>query len=303
MASIQMEKAADSFERMRAQSAQSGEPSLAEQRAAYEAVPQRFPTPDDIRVETISMNGVPAERLTGSWVTRQGAILYLHGGGYTVCSPRTHRELAGRIGRAAGIAVYVPDYRLAPEHPFPAALEDARTCYGFIMQQGVAADALAVAGDSAGGGLTAALLLSLRDDRQPLPACACLLSPWTDLAVTGQSIETKVEDDPIITPAGIRQFAAYYAGSHDVRDPAISPLYGDFTGLPPLLIQVGSREMLLEDSIRLAERAKAAGVKVTLEIENGAIHVWQSLPHVPEAISATDRISKFISQQCQAPGA
>lgn len=275
------------------------EAPIADQRAAYEQIALKHPAPADIRVNQISMGSVSGELLTGESTTRPGALLYLHGGGYTACSPRTHRELAGRIGRATRVRVYVPDYRLAPEHPFPAALDDARAAYDFMREQsGLSHQALAVAGDSAGGGLALALLLSLRDEGAALPACACLMSPWTDLAVTGASIGTMAHEDPVCAVDHIRATAGLYAGKHDVRNPAVSPLYGDFTGLPPLLIQVGTRELILDDSTRVAERARAAGVDVTLEVEEGAIHVWQALSHVPEALAATDRVSSFIRHHC-----
>jgi monoterpene epsilon-lactone hydrolase len=293
MSSQQMLKAIEGFRRRRERMGDQG--SIVDQREAYEAVARAHPAPADIEVETVSMNGVPADLLSGAWIQQGGAILYLHGGGYTACSPRTHRELAGRIGRAAGMKTYVPDYRLAPEHPFPAAVDDAHAAYRFMLEDAsLEPRRIAVAGDSAGGGLAMALLLSLLDAKHPLPGCVCLMSPWTDLTLSGASAHSNADIDPVCTLAESQTFAEFYIGSSNPRDPLISPLFGFFNGMPPTLIQVGSEEILLDDSTRLADRLRAAGVDVSLEMEAGAVHVWQTLPQVPEAIEATDRIASFI---------
>jgi acetyl esterase/lipase len=176
-------------------------------------------------------------------------VLYLHGGGYIMGSPRTHRELAARIAREAAARVLLLDYRLAPEHPFPAAVDDATAAYRWLRGRGLDARSIAVAGDSAGGGLTLATLLALRDAGESLPACAVCLSPWTDLEATGASAQPGGADDPMVGLAGLHDSGRLYAGER-TRDPLASPLHGDFTGLPPRLLQVGTRELLLDDSTR-----------------------------------------------------
>jgi acetyl esterase/lipase len=222
-------------------------------------------------------------------------LLYLHGGGYVMGSPRTHRELATRIACEAAARVLLLDYRLAPEHPFPAALEDATAAYRWLRGRGVDARSIAVAGDSAGGGLTLATLMALRDAGESLPACAVCLSPWTDLEGTGAAAQPGGADDPMVSMSGLRDSGRLYAGER-TRDPLASPVYGDFTGLPPLLLQVGTRELLLDDSTRVAERARGAGVVVRLEVEEGAFHVWQATADLPESIDALTRIGAFVRE-------
>jgi monoterpene epsilon-lactone hydrolase len=220
-------------------------------------------------------------------------VLYLHGGGYVMGSRNTHRELATRISREAAARVLLLEYRLAPEHPYPAAVEDATAAYRWLLAQGVQPESMAIAGDSAGGGLTLATLLALRDAGDRLPACAVCLSPWTDLEGTGTSAGPGGADDPMIGVEGLRDSGELYAGERK-REPLASPVHADFTGLPPLLLQVGTRELLLDDSTRVAEKARAAGVKVTLEIEEGAYHVWQAMPDLPESVDALGRIGVFV---------
>jgi len=211
-------------------------------------------------------------------------------------SRSTHRELAARIARDAAARVLLLEYRLAPEHPFPAAVDDATAAYRWLRKQGIAASSIAIAGDSAGGGLTLATLLALRDAGDALPACAVCLSPWTDLEGTGASAQPGGADDPMVTVAALRDMGRTYAGDA-LRNPLAAPLYGSFKGLPPLLVQVGTREILLDDSTRVADKARAAGVTVRLEIEEGAPHVWQAMPHVPEAIEAVKRIGAFVRER------
>jgi acetyl esterase/lipase len=226
-------------------------------------------------------------------------VLYLHGGGYVMGSRRTHRELAARIARDAAARVLVLEYRLAPEHPFPAAVEDATAAYRWLRKQGIAASSIAIAGDSAGGGLTLATLLALRDAGDALPACAVCLSPWTDLEGSGASAQPGGVDDPMIPVAALRDMGKLYAAS-DLRNPLAAPLHGNYKGLPPLLIQVGTREILLDDSTRVADKARAAGVTVRLEIEEGAPHVWQATPGLPEAVDAVKRIGAFVRERIPA---
>jgi acetyl esterase/lipase len=224
-------------------------------------------------------------------------VLYLHGGGYAAGSCRTHRALAGRLALASQSPVLVLGYRLAPEHPFPAALEDATSAVRWLVDQGISPDRLALAGDSAGGGLALATTIALRDEGVPLPAALVCFSPWTDLALTGESFLTRAKVDPLISREGCLFYVAAYVGGRDPRLPLISPLYADLRGLPPLLVQVGDYEVLRSDSVRLAESAREAGVDVTLEVAAGMWHVWQVMAGLmPEAQQALDRAGAFLNQ-------
>ncbi|MEE2662562.1 MAG: alpha/beta hydrolase [Myxococcota bacterium] len=268
-------------------------PSVEESRAGMEAMTAGFAVPDDVSVEKVDAGGVPS-----AWVAAPGArddvaVLYLHGGGYMMGSVKTHTELASRVSRASAARVLVIDYRLAPENPFPAAVEDAVASYRWLGEQGFARERIVIAGDSAGGGLTLATLAALSEASEPLPAAAVCLSPFADLEGTGQSYQTA--DDPLITAEAVHGMAAAYLQGQDMRQPTASPLYADYSGFPPLLIQVGTRELLLDDSTRVAQRARDAGVDVTLEEGEGLIHVWQLLgPNVPESVEAVDRIGAFV---------
>lgn len=265
--------------------------TLPQRRAAFEANAQPFVDAADVEVETTVLSGVACERLNGH--AGGGTLLYLHGGGYCLGSPRTHRELAGRLARSADRVCVSPDYRLAPEHPFPAGLEDAFAVYQTICETEGKAPVLA--GDSAGGGLALALMLRLRDDGRPMPPRAAVLSPWTDLALSGASIRERAERDPSINEAALSSFADAYAPAGERRRPLVSPLYGDLSGLPPLWIEVGSEEVLFDDAVGLHERALAAGIKSTLIVGEGMFHVWQAVPGAPEALEASDRIGSFLS--------
>jgi len=267
--------------------------SVEESRAGFEQLAQMFPLAADVRHEPVDAGGVPAEWVSVPESRADRVILYLHGGGYVIGSPSTHRELASRIARATRARALVLDYRLAPEHPFPAAVEDALAAYRWLLGTGVAPASISVAGDSAGGGLTLATLLALRDRKQPLPACGVCMSPWTDLEGTGRSAQPGGADDPLLKLEGLREMGLHYAKA-SLRDPLAAPLHADYRGLPPLLIQVGTRELLLDDSTRVAGKAKAAGVDVTLEPWDGLIHVWQLFgPNMPEAVQAVERIGEF----------
>lgn len=234
------------------------------------------------------------------WVTVAGAlagrtVLYLHGGGYVSGSPHSHRPVIDEIAWAAHAHVLAPHYRLAPEHPYPAALVDAWTSYWWLLKQGVPAGQIVVAGDSAGGGLTIALLLALRDAGAPLPAGAVGLSPWLDLAMTGGSIRANAASD-YLNENILNASARMYLAGGDARDPLASPLYADLHGLPPLLIQVGTAEMLLDDSRRFAKRARAAGSAVLLEEWPGMVHVWHFTHRVePRARQAIEHIGWFVA--------
>ena len=250
--------------------------------------------PDDAEIVPETVAGVPAE-----WMSRRGfddgrVILYLHGGGYVIGSPRTHRDLVLRIARHCRARALVIDYRLAPEHPHPAALDDALGAYRRLLESGVDPSRIAVMGDSAGGGLTLALLLALRDAGDPLPACAACLSPWTDLTASGSSMKTHRRKDPLLDPESIAHYARLYAPESELDRPYVSPLFGDFRGLPPLLIHVGGAEVLLDDSRRVAGKAAAAGVVVEFKEWPRMIHVFQALAYLlPEARQAIREIGAF----------
>jgi acetyl esterase/lipase len=239
----------------------------------------------------------------GEWVEVPGVpadapvMLYLHGGGYVVCSPRTHRPITAFFARA-GFRVFCPDYRMAPEHPFPAAVDDALAAYEGLLSRGVRPGMIVVAGDSAGGGLTLALLVALRDRRRPLPAAAALLSPWTDLALTGETIRTNARRDAYINGPAAAKTAALYVGSADPCNPLVSPLYGDLHGLPPIIIHVGEREVLRDDSTRLAERIRAAGCEVVISIWPVVPHVWQIFNRiVPEGRQSLAQMAEFLQKR------
>ncbi len=270
-------------------------PNLAAVRAAMGGGNRPLPTPAGVSFQETVVGGVP-----GEWAIAEGTgpnaptLLYLHGGGYFACSPRTHRPITASFARA-GFAVFVPDYRLAPENPFPAALQDAEAVWDALRQDGRPASRMALAGDSAGGGLALALLLKLRDTRKTPPAAACLFSPWTDLAGTGATVTTNQRRDALLWGPGLLTGAAFYVGTADPRTPYISPHYGNFQGLPPLLIHAGAREILLDDARRLAVSATSAGVRVDLRIWPVVPHVWQlAQSFVPEARESLTLAGAFL---------
>lgn len=269
--------------------------TIEERRAQYDRAERVFPTPPDVKVETIAAPARPAEWLTPPGARTDAVVLYLHGGGYVIGSPRSHRHLAAAIARAAGTRALVLDYRLAPEHPFPAALEDAVAAYQWLLAQGIAPQRVVVAGDSAGGGLTVATLLALRDRGLPRPAGSVCISPWVDLTNSAESYVTKAPVDPIARRDVIEEMAQAYVGGGDRQAPLVSPLYADLRDLPPLLVQVGSDEVLLDDARGLGRRAKAAGVDITVEEWPAMIHVWHwFLPMLDEAERAIDVIGGFV---------
>lgn len=270
-----------------------------ERRRGFEALATAlFPVAADIRVEPTSAGGVPAEWVEAPEIDRHRVLLYLHGGGYTSGSPATHRDLAGRLSRAAGVRVLNVDYRLAPEHPHPAAVEDATAAYRWLLDRGVDAAGAAVAGDSAGGGLTLATLVALRDEGAPLPAAAVGISPWVDLEGVGASMDTKADADPMVQREGLLEMARAYLGPHPPRTPLAAPLHADLRGLPPLLLHVGTAETLLDDAVRFAERAREAGVDVTLEAWDDMIHVWHIFaPMLPEGQQAIERVGAFLRKR------
>lgn len=259
-------------------------------RATLGAMKHKVPAGVVATPETVG--GLAGERLRPVSGATSGTVLYLHGGGYFACSPQTHRPVTGGLARR-GFDVFAPDYRLAPEHPFPAAIEDAVAAYRGLLASGIPADRIAVAGDSAGGGLALATLLSLREAGDPLPAAALLLSPWTDLAGTGETLRTNGKRDAMFTGEGMERAAAPYLAGADPRNPLASPLYAALSGLPPMLIHAGSYEILLDDSRRLVDRARAAGTEVMLQTWPVVPHVWQLFP-MPEAAQSLDAASAFL---------
>jgi epsilon-lactone hydrolase len=234
-----------------------------------------WPVADDVQLTAADVNGVPGECsiVPGSDPSR--VLMFFHGGGYCSGSIKSHRRLVTEAGRAARMRTVAVAYRLAPEDPFPAAYDDALTAWRFLRDQGIAAAHIAIGGDSAGAGLTLSLISRLRDGHEELPACAWLISPWTDLTMSGSTLVTKAAADPLIHKEYLNELAgAYLPAGMDRRDPRVSPLYADFKNFPPMLIQIGSNETLLDDATRLAARAGAADVAVTLEVWPHMIHAW-----------------------------
>jgi epsilon-lactone hydrolase len=273
----------------------SEKPTLERVRSGMEKVAERVA--GDVTCEPVDLAGVKAE-----WIVPPGAaervILYLHGGGYVMGSINTHRAMVARIARAAQARALALDYSLAPEHPFPAAVDDTTASYRWLLQQGYRSNQLVLAGDSAGGGLALAALIALRDTNAPLPACVVAISPWTDMEGTGESMKTKADKDPMVAGnVGLLNMAKLYLAGADPKNPLASPLYADYRGLPPMLIHVGETETLLDDSTRVAERAKSAGVKVDLEVWDEMIHVWHVFAKLlPEGQQAIDRIGRYVME-------
>jgi monoterpene epsilon-lactone hydrolase len=270
-------------------------PTVQQMRAGFEQMASALPVAPDVNCEPVKAGGVAAEWVTAPGADPGRAILYLHGGGYVIGSLNTHRAFAGMLSRAAQARVLVIDYRLAPEHPHPAAVEDAVSAYRWMLSSGLQPARIAVGGDSAGGGLAVATLVAIRDAGMTMPAAGVCLSPWVDLEALGASMTTKADVDPIVQKPALLQMAAMYLGGKDPRTPLAAPLYADLSGLPPMLIQVGTSETLLDDAARLADRARKAGVNVTYEPWDGMIHVWQIFaPILEEGAQAIDRIGEFV---------
>ena len=271
---------------------------ISDSRAALDQMSGLVQLPKDAKLENIDVGGIPATWVSTPEVVKDKVILYLHGGGYIQGSITSHQDLAQRISRVSKAKVLILDYRLAPEHPFPAALEDSTRAYRWLVDtEGYLPQNIVIAGDSAGGGLTVATLVKLRDERMALPAAAVCISPWTDLALTGESIKEKVHEDPFVTPDNIMFSASMYLGKTDPKNPYVSPLYANLKDLPPLCIQVGTAEILLDDAIRLATRAKEAGVEVQLDVWEDMIHVFQAFAVLaPESQEGIEKIGEFIKK-------
>jgi acetyl esterase/lipase len=262
------------------------------------------PLPDDVRTRTTELGGVPAvEVRAGAAVPTSGTVLYFHGGAYAIGSAAASVGLVSEIAQRTAATALTVDYRLAPEHPFPAAVDDALAAYRALLDRGVPAGSVAVTGESAGGGLALALLLAIRDAGLPQPSSATVLSPWTDLTQSGGTMEARAGADPALTRRALETRAADYLAGADPRTPLASPLHADLRGLPPLLIQAGGREILLDDALRLAARAARADVPVTLQTFPGAPHVFQGFAAVvDEAAQALDHVAAFINSHVQPEG-
>lgn len=253
------------------------------------------PTASGVRVEKNSIAGLHAEWLTPAECDAGKLLLYLHGGGYVVGNCNMHRQLVSHIARAAAVRAVLPEYRLAPEHKYPAAVEDATRVYRALLEQGYAADDIVIAGDSAGGGLTMATLLSLRDAKVAMPAAAILLSPFLDVTGSGETMLTRAAQDPWFRPQDLPVIADYYCEPDQQRDPLVSPVFADMSGLPPLLVQVGDDEILLSDAERLHDQITAAGGDIQLTVWPEMWHVFQMfVGKIPEAGKAIDAIGRYV---------
>jgi acetyl esterase/lipase len=296
MASEQLKKVLEIIKSQPVGGGGGGKPSVEKMRSGMEKVAERVAS--DVKCESVEAGGVKAEWIVPPNAADDRVILYLHGGGYVMGSINTHRAMVARIARASQARALALDYRLAPEHPFPAALDDTTAAYRWLLAQGYKPNKIVISGDSAGGGLVLAALVALRDANVSLPACAVPISPWTDMEGTGASMKTNASKDPMI-PAGnnggLFNMAKAYVGGADPKNPLASPLHADYRGLPPLLIQVGETETLLDDSTRVADKAKSAGVKVELEVWDDMIHVWHVFAKLlPEGQQAIDRIGRYV---------
>jgi monoterpene epsilon-lactone hydrolase len=295
MPSQAMQHVIDAIRDRQQASAGQAPPTLEERRAAFTPGDRLHPVPADVLVTQVNAGGVPAHWLAAPGADTGRVLLFLHGGGFEFGSVRSDGELAARLGRASGMRVLFPEYRLAPEHPFPAAIDDVLAVWRWLRTaQALGARSIAVAGDSAGGGLAVALLVATRDAGEPLPAAAVLMSPTVDLTSSGASMTERADQDPISTPAMLRQFASDYLAGADPKTPLASPLFASPAGLPPLLVLVGTADLLLSDSERLATAAAEAGVEVNLEIGQGLPHVYPIMLGTPEAAEATEQIGKFL---------
>lgn len=266
-----------------------------EQRKRYVKLGAMMPMPYGVEVAVVEVGGVVAERHEPSGCDRGAAVVYLHGGGYCTGSPASHRPMCARLAAALGCSVWVVDYRLAPEHPFPAALDDACAAVRGLYAEGVEPARLAVAGDSAGGGLAAVTSVGLRDAGDPVPAAEVLISPWTNLLGGSGSFASRADLDPFVFPESLAEMASWYLAGHDPTDPRVSPVNADLTGLPPTLIHVGDHERLLDDATSMAAHLSEARVDVTLEVWPEMVHVWHFFAgRVPEADDAVAGIAKWL---------
>jgi acetyl esterase/lipase len=275
---------------------------VAEQRAIFEEMMAAVPVPPDVTTSTGRLGGIPVVNVEVADADSEFVILYLHGGAYAIGTAAASVGLASELARRAGTRLVTVDYRLAPEHPYPAAIEDAVAAYRGLLDSGVSSSAIAVAGESAGAGLATAALVALKHAGLAQPTAAALMSPWADLTLSGNSISAKAAVDPALTPEGLARRAADYLPDGDSASGLVSPIFADLTGLPPLLIQAGSHEILLDDATRLAARAAAADVAVTLEITPGVPHVFQGFAAMlDEGDAALTSAGEFLRAHLTAP--
>ncbi len=264
-------------------------------RARFEKLAARARMPRDVEITPVDFGGVKGERVSASGSSAGRAILWLHGGAYVMCSPVTHRGMTQMAARRARATVYVPDYRLAPEHPHPAAFEDVLAAWNFLTATHDP-ERIAVMGDSAGGGLAAQLVVALRDAGRPMPGALALLSPWLDLSGSGPTMWERAERDPWLPAEHMHIAAEAYAGDFSVDDPAVSPLFADLHGLPPTLVHVGTDEIIHDDGVRFVRKARESGVDASVGIWQGMFHVFQAFP-LPESKRAWREIGGFIQRQ------
>ena len=274
--------------------------SLEEERAGLDEGGARFKVPEDVTMQPVNVDGVEGEFLIAPGASDNKVVLYLHGGGYVIGSIKSHRYLMQNISRHSGAKVLGINYRLAPENPYPGALEDATKAYRWLLAQGYEAKNIAIGGDSAGGGLTLATLVNLRDNNDPLPAAGVLISPWADMTGEADSVTSRAESDPMVKPDGLFTLGAHYLNGTDPKNPQVSPVFSEMNGLPPLCIHVGGREILYDDAITVADNARAAGVEVELLCEPELFHVWHAFaPMLEEAQQAVEKIGAFLKKQFQ----
>jgi len=292
MASPQLQQAIDMFKQMGQAMAEAKDIN------AMRAVMIEAPAPAGVTCTPVEAGGVSAEWSVADGAAEDKVILYVHGGGYVMGSAGSHRDVTGRLSKASGARVLSLNYRLAPEHPFPAPVDDAVAAYRWLLAQGISSSNVAIAGDSAGGGLAFATLLALRDAGDPVPAAGVGISPWVDMEGTGESMTTRAAVDPIVQKEGLLGMAKLYLGDADPKNPLAAPLHANLAGLPPLLIHVGDAETLLNDATRITERARKAGVDVTLKIWDEMPHVWPMLaPILPEGQQAIEEIGAFFKER------
>ncbi|WLR51922.1 alpha/beta hydrolase [Bacillus tianshenii] len=273
--------------------------TLAEKRQGMDEMAQQFfSIGNDVRIETTSISGVPCEWVIPAEHNDNQTIIYFHGGGYSRGSIASHRHLAADLARTSKSKALVVGYRLAPEHPYPAPVEDALSVYKELLATGMKPEHLTFAGDSAGGNLVLVTMLALKDDQLPLPKAAVLMSPWTDLKKSGESYQTRAQADPWLTDESVEGFAHDYAGAHDRGHYLLSPLYGDLTGLPPMLIHVGKDEILLDDSLQFVEKAKQAGVEAEVKVWEDMFHIFTFFGQVmPEGHQSAKELGEFLKKQ------
>jgi acetyl esterase/lipase len=297
MASPQLEQVFSQYKAFAQGAGQAKSPQ--ELRAVMAAAFSAFPSAGEVKCEPVNAGGVKAEWITAANAAPDRVIMYLHVGGYVMGSIDTHRELVARLSKAAHARGLALDYRLAPENPFPAAVDDSIAVYRWLLAQGYKPGRIVIAGDSAGGGLAVSTLVAVRDIGAPAPAAGVCISPWVDFEAAGESMTSRAAQDPLVSREMIVNIAKMYVGENgNLREPLAAPINASLDGLPPLFIQVGDAETLLDDSTRLADRAKEAGVYVTLQIWDEMPHVWHlAAPILPEGQEAIDKIGEFIRQR------